>query len=230
MNDEVLQRTALLLGDPAMKRLAACRVAIFGLGGVGGWCAEALVRSGVQNLMLVDYDTIALSNINRQLIATTATVGQVKVEAFAQRLREINPAVNLELQATAYTAETADRFHLENFDFVIDAIDSVVDKAALICQALSLPSCTLYSSMGAALKLDPLQIRVSSFNKVEGDGLARALRQRFKKNGTFPSRSFTCVWSPEQQPKTNEGKENGSFVPVTATFGLVLAGLVIKNA
>ncbi len=229
MISPAFQRTELLLGEAAMARLAQTRVAIFGLGGVGGWCAEALVRSGVRQLLLVDYDTIAESNINRQIIATTATIGRVKVEAVAQRLREINPEVQVEVRAEAYTEANAATFSLESYDFVIDAIDSVADKATLIRHALAIPSVTLFSSMGAALKLDPLQIKTSTFKKVEGDGLARALRQRFKKTGGMPTRAFTCVWSPEHQSKSNTGKENGSYAPVTATFGLALASLVVQR-
>lgn len=225
---DAFQRTRLLLGDETMQRLAETRVAVFGLGGVGGWCAEALARSGVGQFLLVDYDTIAVSNINRQLIATTQTVGQVKVEAFAQRLREINPAVQVTIRPEAYTEANAATFPLAAYDFVIDAIDSVPDKAALIRHALSIPAVTLFSSMGAALKLDPLQIKTTAFKKVEGDGLARALRQRFKKTGGLPDRAFTCVWSPEHQVKTNASKENGSYAPVTAAFGLALAALVVK--
>ncbi len=228
MISDAFHRTALLLGAETMARIARAQVAVFGLGGVGGWCAEALVRSGITNLLLVDYDTIAVSNINRQLIATTETVGQIKVDAVAARLRAINPAVQLTCRAAAYTADTAHTFPLADYDFVIDAIDSVPDKAALILHALSIPSVTLFSSMGAALKLDPLQIKTSAFKKVEGDGLARALRQRFKKTATFPARAFTCVWSPEHQPKTNPDPVNGSYAPVTAAFGLALAGLVIR--
>ena len=138
-------------------------------------------------------------NVQRQLTATTATVGAVKVEVLARRLREIHPGVELDVRAEVYSAETAPSFDLAAYGYVVDAIDSLSEKAALIRHALSLPSVTLFSSMGAALKMDPFQIRASPFRKVVGDGLARALRQKFKKTGGLPTRSFTCVWSPEHR-------------------------------
>jgi len=180
MVPDIFRRTELMLGTPALDALAATRVAIFGLGGVGSWCAEALVRSGVGKLLLVDSDCVAVTNVNRQLMATTATVGQVKVEVLARRLKEINPAVELDVRADVYSAATAARFGLEGYDYVVDAIDSLENKAHLIRHALSIPTVTLFASMGAALKLDPLQIRATDFRKVEGDGLARALRQKFR--------------------------------------------------
>ena len=199
MGRELFRRTELMLGTPALDALAATRVAIFGLGGVGSWCAESLVRSGVGRLMLVDSDRICITNVNRQLMATARTAGQVKVVALAARLREINPAVDLDVRQCIYDASTADGFDLAQWDYVVDAIDSLENKALLIRRALAKPSVTLYASMGAALKMDPFQIRQSEFRKVEGDGLARALRQKFRKTGGIPARPFTCVWSPERR-------------------------------
>ena len=226
-----------MLGTAALEALARTKVAVFGLGGVGGWCAEALVRSGVGRLMLVDSDKVAESNVNRQVMATTATVGEVKVEVLAKRLREINPLVELDVRARRYTEDTAGEFALGEYDYVVDAIDSLDCKAALIRHALSIPSATLFSSMGAALKIDPFQIRATEFRKVEGDGLARALRTKFKKTGGMPSRKFTCVWSPERRgnlgAETGDGEPgkrvNGTVVHTTATFGFALAGLVVQD-
>ncbi len=240
---EIFGRAVLMLGDDAMARLKAARVAVFGLGGVGGWCAESLVRSGVGHLMLVDSDRVAESNINRQVMATTKTVGRVKVEALAERLREINPAIKLDVRAEVYNESTAATFNLENFDYVIDAIDSLAEKAALIRHALSLPSVTLFASMGAALKMDPFQIRASAFNKVEGDGLARALRRKFKETGGIPERKFVCVWSPEHLENrgvmppvedadtwsARKARINGTLAHTTAAFGFALASLVIRD-
>ena len=233
----IFSRTELMLGTAALEALARTKVAVFGLGGVGGWCAEALVRSGVGRLMLVDSDKVAESNVNRQVMATTATVGEVKVEVLAKRLREINPLVELDVRARRYTEDTAGEFALGEYDYVVDAIDSLDCKAALIRHALSIPSATLFSSMGAALKIDPFQIRATEFRKVEGDGLARALRTKFKKTGGMPSRKFTCVWSPERREnlgaETGDGETgkrvNGTVVHTTAIFGFALAGLVVQD-
>ena len=224
-NKDFFQRTELLLGESAMRAHARTRVLLVGTGGMGSWCAEALVRTGIGHLALVDADRVCASNVNRQLMATSATIGEPKVEALARRLREINPAAHVSARADIYSADTAASFKLEEYDYVIDAIDSVADKAHLIRHALAIPSVTLFSSMGAARKLDPFRIRASEFWKVQGDGLARALRNRFRKSGEFPCRKFTCVWSDE--PPRAEG---GTVMHVTAAFGLALASLVVRAA
>lgn len=226
-------RTELLLGKATFNALRQVRVAIFGLGGVGSWCLESLVRSGIGEFLLVDFDKVAPSNLNRQLPATTKTIGRVKLEVLAERMREINPEVKLELRATKYTSENASEFPLAEYDYVIDAIDSVPCKAALIRNALECEKTTLFSSMGAALKMDPALIRTSEFRKVEGDGLARALRQHFKKTALYPSRKFTCVWSSEHrenlEPKNEADPGNGTAAHITAIFGFTLASLVIRD-
>ena len=222
-NEEFFQRTELLLGAATMRALAQTRVLLVGTGGVGSWCAEALVRTGVGRLALVDADRVCPSNVNRQLMATRRTLGEPKVESLARRLQEINPAADITTVMGVYSADTASTFKLEEHDYVIDAIDSVADKAHLIRHALSIPSVTLFSSMGAARRLDPFRIRASEFWKVQGDGLARALRNRFRKSGEFPSRKFTCVWSDE--PPCADA---GTVMHVTAAFGLALASLVVR--
>ena len=192
----IFRRTELLLGNDAMKQLADKRVIIFGVGGVGSWCAESLVRSGIRRLTIVDSDRVCITNINRQLMATTKTIGQVKVEALRERLIAINPSAEITALQQIFTEETADQFDIGSYDYVIDAIDSLKDKALLIlltCQT----SARLYSSMGAALKCDPTRIRVAEFWKVQGDPLARALRKRFKRDGHYPRRKFQCVYSDE---------------------------------
>ncbi|MGN0852504.1 MAG: ThiF family adenylyltransferase [Kiritimatiellia bacterium] len=239
----IFARTELMLGSAMLDALRATRVAIFGLGGVGGWCAESLVRSGVGSLLLVDSDRVCPTNVNRQLMATTETVGQAKVAVLAQRLKAINPSVELDVRQQFYDETTAAGFGIERCAYVVDAIDSLSCKAALIRHALSIPSVTLFASMGAALKMDPFQIRRSEFRKVEGDGLARALRQKFRRTGGLPARAFTCVWSPERRenrgdapppdaPATGPGRRarvNGSVAHVTAVFGFALAGLVVED-
>ena len=192
----IFRRTELLLGDTAMSRLASKRVIIFGVGGVGSWCAESLIRSGIRQLTIVDSDRVCITNINRQLMATSKTVGQVKVEALKERLLTINPKAEITALQQIFTAETAASFDIGSYDYVIDAIDSLKDKALLILMATQ-AGVHFFSSMGAALKLDPTRIQVAEFWKIKGDPLARALRKRFKRDGQYPKRKFLCVFSDE---------------------------------
>jgi len=202
------RRTELLLGKENLTKLQAARVLIFGLGGVGSWCAEALVRSGIRHITMVDSDRVCVTNCNRQLMATSKTVGQVKVEALRTRLLEINPDAEIVALQKIYDAESADSFHMEEYDFIIDAIDSLAEKADLILRATALPRhITFISSMGAALRTDPFMVRKAEFWKVKGDPLARAIRNKFKKQKTFPSRKFQCVYS-EEQPLRNMGENH----------------------
>ena len=223
MAETPLSRTAQLYGDAAMARLRAARVAVFGVGGVGGACAESLARTGVGALLLVDDDVVRPSNLNRQIVATSATLGRPKVEAFAERLADAAPDCRVEARCVRYGADTADGFGLGAFNVVIDAIDDVAAKALLIRRVLAHPGVALFSSMGAARRTDPFRIRSSEFWKVSGDGLARALRNRFRKSGDFPARKFTCVWSDEPP------RAAGSVAHVTAAFGLALASLAVRS-
>lgn len=192
----ILKRTRLLLGDDVMERMENVRVIIFGVGGVGSWCAESLVRSGIRHLTIVDSDRICITNINRQLMATVKTVGQVKVEALKERLLLLNPGAEIDARQQIFTAGTADSFRLDEYDYIIDAIDSLKDKLLLIEMACRTRA-RFFSSMGAALKLDPTRIRVAEFWRVQGCPLARALRQRFKREKRRPARKFLCVYSDE---------------------------------
>jgi tRNA A37 threonylcarbamoyladenosine dehydratase len=192
----IFRRTELLLGDAVMNRIATSNVIIFGVGGVGSWCAESLIRSGIRHLTIVDSDRVCITNINRQLMATTKTVGQVKVEALKERLLDINPSADIIAIQEMYTEETAESFHIENFDYIVDAIDSLTNKALLIRNACATDA-VFYSAMGAALKMDPLKISVAEFWKVRGCPLAAALRRKFKKSKEFPSKKFKCVYSEE---------------------------------
>ena len=229
----IFRRAELLFGDEGMSRIAEKRVIIFGVGGVGSWCAESLVRSGIRELTIVDSDCVSVTNINRQLMATTKTVGQVKVDALKERLLTINPSAEITALQQVFNAETASQFGLEEYDYIIDAIDSLKDKALLILLACQTKA-KLFSSMGAALKLDPTRIKTAEFWKVTGDPLARALRNRFKRDKQFPKRKFQCVYSDEllqnQKPIDPDDKGNGSIVHITAIFGMMLAGLVIQDA
>ena len=230
MQENLFCRARLLLGDLAMKRLSEIRVIVFGVGGVGSWCAECLVRTGVTHLTIVDHDVVCDSNINRQAMATTKTVGCVKVDSLCQRLLDINPQAQITALHQVFNEESADVFDIGNYDYVIDAIDSLKDKAALILLTTQTRA-RLFSSMGAALKLDPARIQVGEFWKVKGDPLARALRNRFKREGKFPKRKFQCVFSDELQRNTLDSPDgaNGSLVHITAVFGFTLAGLVIQD-
>jgi tRNA A37 threonylcarbamoyladenosine dehydratase len=232
MDSAIFRRNELLLGSETMERIAQKRVIIFGVGGVGSWCAESLVRSGISRLTIVDSDRVSVTNINRQLMATTKTVGQVKVDALKERLLSINPKAEITALQQVFSEETAESFQLDTYDYIIDAIDSLKDKATLILLACQ-QQAKLFSSMGAALKLDPTRIKVTEFWKVKGDPLARALRNRFKKDKTFPKRKFLCIYSDEllknQMPVDPEDRGNGSIVHITAIFGLMLAGLVIQD-
>ena len=232
MDSAIFRRNELLLGSETMERIAQKRVIIFGVGGVGSWCAESLVRSGISRLTIVDSDRVSVTNINRQLMATTKTVGQVKVDTLKERLLSINPKAEITALQQVFSEETAESFQLDTYDYIIDAIDSLKDKATLILLACQ-QHAKLFSSMGAALKLDPTRIKVTEFWKVKGDPLARALRNRFKKDKTFPKRKFLCIYSDEllknQMPVDPEDRGNGSIVHITAIFGLMLAGMVIQD-
>ena len=237
-------RSEALLGEAAMARLASARVLVVGVGGVGSWCAEALVRTGLGHIALMDDDVVAESNANRQCPATARTVGRPKVEAMAERLREISPACEIVALNERWPADLPNdqaTQTVKRFSLVVDAIDSVDCKAALILAATE-AGVPLVSSMGAARRLDPTKVRVTRFEKVEGDGLARALRQRFRRTRRFPAAKFSCAWSTEVSVgrsvpdrrgaqgttrPTEEGTK-GSLMQVTAVFGMCLASEAIK--
>ncbi len=205
----ILKRSQLLMGDDTMHRLASLRVIIFGVGGVGSWCAESLVRSGVGHLTIVDSDRVCITNINRQAMATTQTVGQVKVEVLKERLLSINPAADIVAVQRIFCEETASEFDFDTYDYVVDAIDSLKDKVLLIELACR-SQARLFSSMGAALKMDPTKVQVAEFWKVQGCPLARALRQRFHKLKRKPARKFQCVFSEELLQNRGEGGSCGT--------------------
>ena len=239
MEREYAKRTELLVGPDVMARLGEVRVLLFGCGGVGSWCAEGLVRSGIRHLTLVDADRIAASNVNRQLMATPRTVGQVKVEALRERLLEIAPDAEILTLEKRFSAETADEFGMEGYDYILDAIDSLKDKSELILRATHTPA-VFFCSMGAALKVDPAQVKVAEFWNVRGCPLGAAIRKKYKQNHTWPGHKFRCVYDEEVLPnRGGEGESetdlfdkaqiNGTTAPVTAIFGMTLAGLVVKD-
>ena len=243
VEDPIYSRTKLLVGDAAMAALGNARVIIFGVGGVGSWCAEGLVRSGVTHLTLVDSDTVSVSNINRQLMATSRTVGRPKVEALRDRLLDINPNAEIIAIQRPYNEETAESFGMEAYDYILDAIDSLKEKSDLILRATRTPA-VFFSSMGAALKVDPQGVKVAEFWNVRGCPLGAAIRKKFKQNHTWPGHKFRCVYDEEVLPNRGEalaadatnsewdGKKaqiNGTTAHITALFGMTLCGLVISD-
>lgn len=233
---DALSRTQLLFGESKMKRINNVKVIIFGIGGVGSWCAESLIRSGVRHLTIVDGDKVCVSNINRQRMATIHSIGMAKVDEMKKILLSLSPDAEIMAINEVYCAETANQFRLEEYDYIIDAIDSLDDKALLIENATN-TNAKLFSSMGAALKIDPTKVKVAEFWKVTDCPLARALRQKFKRNGIKPKRKFLCVYSEErlkncsieQSESKDNHKANGSLMHITAIFGLTIAGLILKN-
>lgn len=224
-------RTISLIGSAAFERLQQTKVILFGVGGVGGWCAEALVRTGLQHLTIVDFDVVADTNINRQVVATASNIGLPKVEEMRKRLLAIAPEADIVAIHQRYSADTAEQFDFSQYDIIIDAIDSVEDKILLIHNATATEA-VLLSSMGAGRKLDPQQIHVAEFWKVEGCPLARALRTKMKKTGVLPLRKFQCVYSAESTSSPSGGGlvgATGSLAPVVGTFGFTLASLVINQ-
>jgi tRNA A37 threonylcarbamoyladenosine dehydratase len=219
-----LERTAALLGEASTRRLGGAKVLVVGVGGVGGWCAEALARTGIGSITVMDDDTVAPSNLNRQCPALVFTLGQPKVEAMKARLEAISGDIEVVADSRRYRADS-DFHDLAGFDVVVDAIDSVDCKAALILNAFE-AGVPVISSMGAAFRTDPTRVKITRFDKVEGDGLAKALRTRFRRLERYPGK-FECVWSDE--PKVQcAGEDKGSVMQVTATFGMCLASAAVR--
>jgi tRNA A37 threonylcarbamoyladenosine dehydratase len=255
----IFQRTELLLGKNFIEKASEKRIIIFGIGGVGSWCAESLIRSGIRHLTIVDSDRVCVTNVNRQLLATTKTVGKVKTEVLKERLLEINPKAEITAIQKIYSAETSESFELDSYDFIIDSIDSLSNKVHLI-QTATKTNAIFFSSMGAALKMDSTRIKVTEFWKVQGCPLGAALRSRLKKVGGT-SKKFLCVYSDELLknkgenagcgtekcfcPKAIDGpgdpdlvnhewcslkaQVNGTTSYMPAMFGLTIASLVVQS-
>jgi tRNA A37 threonylcarbamoyladenosine dehydratase len=226
---ERFERTALLLGTDGIERIFASRVAVFGVGGVGGHAAEALARSGVGEIHLIDADTVSVSNINRQAVALSSTVGRDKVDVMMQRIVDINPNAKVVTHKMFYSAENADTIDLSIFDYIIDAIDTVSAKIELICRACEL-SVPIISSMGAGNKLDPTRFEVTDIYKTSVCPLARVMRAALKKRGV---KELKVVFSKEE-PVRAIATENGKRAPGSVSFvpsvaGLILAGEVIRD-
>lgn len=230
---DIFSRTELILGKKAMERLARARVAVFGIGGVGGYVAEALARSGVGALDLVDNDTVSESNINRQIIALHSTVGKYKTDAAAERLRDINPNIGLVLHRTFFMPENAAKFDFTQYDYVVDAIDTVTGKIELVmrAQAAGVP---IICAMGAGNKLDPTAFEVSDIYSTSVCPLARVMRYELKKRGV---KALKVVYSREKPivpAESGESSPKGKAVPGSTAFvppvvGLIIAGEVVKD-
>ena len=237
--DDFFSRSEALLGAEGLNMLREKRVIIFGVGGVGSWCAEALVRTGLTHLTIVDDDIVQASNVNRQLPATRDTLSRPKVEALRERLLTINPEAEIIARQERVNEEWLKANGFERYDYIIDAIDSVAEKTDLILYASRVRGCKVFSSMGAALRFDPTQVRVAELMDVKGDALAKAVRARMKKEGRYPNKKVKCVYSLEQAARTqntehrtqtdNPFSVKGSLMQVTAVFGCVLASLVIDD-
>jgi len=223
-----LQRTSLLIGDIGIQRLQNAFVIIIGLGGVGSYAAEALARSGIGHLTLVDRDRVETSNINRQLPALHSTLGQFKCEVMAKRMRDINPDIDLRVLPVEYTPDTADSILDQSYDFVVDAIDSLTNKIHLIeyCLKKGLP---IISSMGAANRLDPLQFKITDIKNTHTCPMARKLRKELRQRGI--TSGVPVVYSTENPhiPQYNEATRLGSISFVPGTAGLAMAGFVVNN-
>lgn len=232
--DDFFSRSEVLLGAEAMQALRTKRVIIFGVGGVGSWAAECLIRTGLTHLTIVDGDTVQPSNINRQLPATRATLGQPKVFALQERLLSINPEAEIDAIPEMVNNEWLAEKGLTDYDYVIDAIDSVPDKTDLILYASRVRALKTFSSMGAALRFDPTMVTTGELMSIQGDALAKAVRARMKRLDRYPHKKIRCVYSTEQAAviAKSEGREatvKGSLMQVTAAFGLTLASLVIND-
>ena len=229
LSSSIFNRTSLLLGDDIMESIYKKRVIIFGLGGVGSWCAESLVRSGIQELVLVDSDRVCITNVNRQLMATTKTVGQVKVEVLKNRLLEINPHANIVALQDIYEEANTDKFQLDTFDYIIDAIDSLENKMQLLYHA-SQTKATVFSSMGAALKMDPPRIKVAEFWKVTGCPLGRALRDKIKRKKLWPKKKIMCVYSDELLKNRGKNSSCGTAACMCPKIRQERSEAELKNA
>ena len=230
----MFSRSIALLGEKSMTLLQSKRVILFGIGGVGSWCAETLIRTGLIHLTIVDGDDVQPSNINRQLPATQTTLGMPKVEALKKRLLEINPEAKIEAVHAMYEGQMDDAqrmakgtiYDFSKYDYVIDAIDSVADKTDLILCATRTRGVKIFCSMGAALRFDPTQVTTGELMDIKGDALAKAVRARMKQMNRKPSRKVRCVYSTEQAQRC---EARGSLMQVTAVFGCTLAALVIED-
>lgn len=233
---ECFSRTAMLFGEDGVEKLCNSRIAVFGVGGVGSYAVEALVRSGIGEIDLIDSDRVAESNINRQLIATSKTVGEFKVDVAKKRAEEINPLIKVNTYPVFFMPENADDFDFSKYDYVIDAIDTVTAKLELICRAVS-ADVKIISCMGAGNKLDPTRFEVADIYKTSVCPLARVMRAELRKRGVNslkvvyskeePAVSLSAVGDGDNPHGRRSVPASNAFVPATA--GLIVAGEVVKD-
>lgn len=236
--EEALIRTALLLGKAGMEKLEAARVAVFGIGGVGGYAAEALVRSGVGAIDLIDHDLVSESNLNRQIYAVRSTIGMYKVDAARARILDIRPEIRLETWKTFVTNETITEFDFSQYDYVVDAIDTVTGKLAIILAARS-AGVPVISSMGTGNKLDPTRLELTDISRTSTCPLARIMRKELRKRGVdhltvlyskeepIDLRSQSDIPLPTPSPGRRAIPGSNAFVPPTA--GLIIASKVVRD-
>ena len=228
-------RTRLLLGSEGVDRLRNAHVALFGLGGVGGYAAEALARAGIGHIDLIDNDTVSLTNLNRQMLALHSTLGQYKVDAAAARIRDIDPTIEVRTFKTFYLPETANQFDFTRYDYVLDAIDTVTGKLALV-QAAKAANVPILCSMGTGNKLDPTRFQIADISKTTVCPLARIMRKECAKRGIkhlkvlFSTEDPLCPGLPDTE-ELPEGRRAlpGSVAFVPSVAGLIIAGEVIKD-
>lgn len=231
--NERFKRTEMLFGSSAMEKLKNSRVAVFGIGGVGGHTAEALVRGGIGKIHIIDNDTISITNINRQIIATTSTIGRYKVDVMKERLLDINPDLEIETSKTFFLPETADEFDFTRYDYIVDAIDTVTGKISLIEKAKE-ANAPIISSMGTGNKLDPTKLEVDYLEKTSVCPLARVMRLEMKKRGIkkvkvlySKEEAIKPVMPSDEETTKRQVPGSTSFVPSCA--GLIIAGEVLKE-
>ena len=232
---EEFVRTAMLLGEDAIGRLQKARVAVFGVGGVGGYAVEALARCGVGALDLVDSDTVSRSNINRQILATHSTVGMLKVDAAKDRVLDINPECVVRIYPIFYLPETAEQFDFTQYDYIVDCIDTVTGKLQLVERAVAAGT-PIICSMGTGNKLDPSAFQVADISKTSMCPLARIMRKELKKRGIdhikvvySQEEALTPTVDEEELKRTGKRQIPGSVAFVPGAAGLVLAGEVVKD-
>ena len=228
--DDRFIRTALVFGDEGMQRLMKARVAVFGVGGVGGHCVQALARTGIGAIDVFDDDVVSITNINRQAVAMTSTVGRPKVEVIRDQILDINPTVVVTCHQMFYTPENADSVDLSIYDYIVDAIDTVKAKLELICRAKA-AGVPIISAMGAGNKLDPTRFEVEDLSKTSVCPLCRVMRTQLKKRGVMHHK---VVYSREEPVRVVADDSNGRHAPGSVSFvppvmGLILAGEVIKD-
>lgn len=222
--NQIFKRASLVLGEDKIDLLNKKRVIVFGAGGVGGNVIEALVRTGIGEISIVDYDVIDITNVNRQVIATSNNIGNSKAEEFKKRMLDINPDCKVKAINKCFTLENKDEFNIESYDYVIDAIDMMKSKIELICLCKE-KNVPIISALGAGNKIDPTQLEVSDIYKTSVDPLGKILRKELRLRGI---KDLKVVYSKES-PKKNESKEIGSLIWTTASMGLLIAKEVVMD-